>query len=72
MNERAAAESRQTGQKVSPRKHAKSMDAERVEHGKSKDMGKPTPVASWMKSVLGPIRAERNKKQKGVLQAMNK
>ena len=69
MTERADAEFRQTGQKVSPRKHAKIMDEERVEHGKSKDMGKPTPVASWVKTVLGPIRAERNKKQKGVLRA---
>lgn len=71
MTERADAEFRQSGQKVSPRKHAKIMDEERVEHGKSKDMGKPTPVASWVKTVLGPIRAERNKKQKGVLRAFS-
>jgi len=66
MTERAEAESRQTGQKVSPRKYAKIMDAERAEHGKSKDTNKPTPVASWVKTVLGPMRADKNKKQKGV------
>ncbi|DBA92402.1 TPA: hypothetical protein ACH3X1_002641 [Trebouxia sp. C0004] len=66
MTERAEAESRQTGQRVSPRKYAKIMDVERAEHGKSKDTGKPTPVASWVKTVLGPMRAHKNKKQKGV------
>ena len=65
MTERAQAESRQTGQTVSPRKHAKIMDVERAEHGKSKDTGKPTPVASWVKTVLGPMRADKNKKAKG-------
>jgi len=69
MTERAEAESRQTGQKVSPRKHAKIMDVERAEHGESKDTGKPTPVASWVKTVLGPIRADKNKEQKGVHEA---
>ncbi|KAL0040440.1 hypothetical protein WJX77_007114 [Trebouxia sp. C0004] len=59
MTERAEAESRQTGQRVSPRKYAKIMDVERAEHGKSKDTGKPTPVASWVKTVLGPMRADK-------------
>ena len=66
MTERAQADSRQTGQKVSPRKYAKIMDLERAEHGKSKDTGKPTPLASWVKTVLGPMRADINKKAKGV------
>ncbi|KAL3160328.1 hypothetical protein ABBQ38_15496 [Trebouxia sp. C0009 RCD-2024] len=61
MTERAAAEQRQTGQQVSPMKYAKLMDAERAEHGKGKSKGAPTPVATWVKNVLGPIRAQRNK-----------
>ena len=60
MTERAAAESRQTGQTVSPRKHAKAMDVERAQHGSAKGKG-ATPVASWVKNVLGPLRVERNK-----------
>ena len=64
MTERAAAESRQTGQTVSPRKHAKAMDVERAQHGSAKGKG-ATPVASWVKNVLGPLRAERNKQQNG-------
>ena len=42
------------------------MDVERAEHSKSKDTGKPTPAASWVKTVLGPMRADKNKKQKEV------
>ena len=65
MTERAAAESKQTGHPTSPLKHAKLMDAERVEHGRTKGKGKPTPVASWVKTVLGPMRASRNRQSAG-------
>ena len=65
MTERAAAELEATGQQVSPMKHAKIMDAERAEHGKGKGKGVPTPVATWVKNVLGPIRAQRNKQRAG-------
>ena len=67
MRERAAHEEQQTGRSVSPRKHAKAMDADRVAQGEQKKSGKgkPTPVASYVKNTIGPLRAERNRKQKG-------
>ena len=65
MTERAAAESRQTGQEVSPGKHAKLMDAERVQDGKkNKGRAMATPMAAWVTNVLGPLRAQRNRSKK--------
>ena len=40
MTERAEAESKKTGQDMSPRKHAKLMDAERVQDGKTRASGR--------------------------------